>query len=139
MRIIIWSGGLLVAGVWFGVCLVSWQDSPVIWLTALPAGFVASALVAVYLHLPLVQHERQTHLTEIERLRTEAHHSQQERLPKAEHDPVSVDAEAERQFRWHRFWSDALEYAAEHGFHYRNNFDRIIRYEGWYSGLAMPF
>lgn len=139
MRIIIIAGGLLVAGVWFGVCLVIWQEVSVIWLTALPAGLIASMLIAIYLHLPLVQHERQIHLTEIERQKTDAYHLQQARIPQSQREPLSVDAEAERQFRWHRFWSACLQYAAEcNSFAYRGCFENILAYQDWRSGFADP-
>src|SRR3990172_816072 len=139
MRVIIIGGGLLVAGCWFGVALVGWQDAPVIWLTALPAGLVASTLIAIYLHLPMVQHEQEIHRTEIERLKTQAHHLQQERIPQSQRDPISVDAEAERQYRWHRFWSDCLQYAAEcNSFAYRGCFENVLDYQAWRAGFADP-
>ena len=81
MRVLIISVGLLVTGLWFGVCVVIWQDGSAIWLTALPAGLVASTLIAIYLHLPQVQHERQSHITDTEYLKTQAHHLRQERIP----------------------------------------------------------
>src|SRR3989304_8050699 len=87
MRYLIFGGGLLIAGPWFGVALVIWQDRPAIWLTALPVWLVVSSLIAVWLHLPMVQHEQEIHRTEIERLKTQAHHLQQERKPQAERDP----------------------------------------------------
>jgi len=139
MRVIIIGGGLLVAGCWFGVAVVGWQDAPIIWLTALPAGLVASTLIAIYLHLPQVQHERQSHLTDIERLKTDAHQQRQARLPKSERDPISVDAEAERYYRWHRFWSDCLQYAAEcNSFAYRGCFENAMDYQAWRVGFADP-
>src|SRR3972149_7720058 len=139
MRVIIIGGGLLVAGFWFGVALVGWQDAPVIWLTALPAGLVASTLIAIYLHLPMVQHEQEIHRTEIERLKTQAHHLQQERIPQSQRDPIAADAEAERRYRWHRFWSDCLQYAAEcNSFAYRDCFEKVMRWEDWRYQFGAP-
>ena len=79
MRYLIIGGGLLIAGPWFGVALVVWQDRPAIWLTALPVWLVMSSLIAIWLHLPMVQHERNVHLTDIERLKLDAHRYRQER------------------------------------------------------------
>ena len=139
MRYLIVGGGLLIAGPWFGVALVIWQDRPAIWLTALPVWLVVSSLIAVWLHLPMVQHEQEIHRTEIERLKTQAHHLQQERKPQAERESLSVDAEAERQYRWHRFWSDCLQYAAErNSFAYRGCFENVLDYQAWRIGFADP-
>lgn len=140
MRYLIIGGGLLIAGPWFCIAIIGWQTQPIIWLTALPAWAVTSSLIAIYLHWPAVQHERQIHLTEIERQKTDAYRLAQERKPKAERDPVSVDAEAERQYRWHRFWGRCVQYAIENGnsFSYRGCFENILDYPGWRVAFADP-
>jgi hypothetical protein len=138
MRAVIFATGAVVAGLYLCVVAAAARGNYGAWLFALPVYLITSGLVAVALHWPAVQHEREIHITEIERLRTDAYHLQQARKPAAEREPVTVDAEAERQYRWHRFWSDCLEYASENGFHFRNNFDRVLRYEGWYNGFAIP-
>jgi hypothetical protein len=139
MRYLIVGGGLLIAGPWFGVCLVIWQDRLAMWLTALPVWLVVSSLIAIWLHLPMVQHERQSHITDIERLKTDAHQLRQARLSQTERDPISVDAEAERRYRWHRFWSDCLQYAAEcNSFAYRGCFENVLDHKAWRAGFADP-
>lgn len=141
MRVIIWSGGLLFGGLVLGVCLVAWQQTPIIWLLSIPAGIVSGTLIAIVLHWPAVQHERQIHLTEIERQKTSAYHLAQERIPQAQREPLSVDAEAERHYRWHRFWAQCLQYAAENGdtFSWRNCFERILpEHSDWRYLFAGP-
>ena len=139
MRYPIIAGGLLFAGVWFGIALVGWQTSPVIWMTALPVWIVTSSLIAIWLYWPMVRHEREIHHTEIERLKTQAHHLQQERIPQSQREPLSLDAEAERRYRWHRFWSDCLQYAAEcNSFAYRGCFENVLDYQSWRVGFADP-
>lgn len=139
MRYLIIGGGFAVSGCWFGVALVAWQDNPIMWLTAIPAWIVTSSLIAIWLHWPQVQHEREIHHTEIERLKTDAYQLRQQRIPLAEREPLSVDAEAERQFRWHRFWSACLQYAAEcNSFAYRGCFENILAYQDWRAGFADP-
>src|SRR3990167_4516907 len=106
---------------------------------ALPVWVIASSLTYIVLCWPSVWHEMMIHYAAGQREKTEGWKAKRERDGKSIPPPdVDVDAEAERRYRWHRFWSDCLDYASENGFHYRNNFDRLLRYEGWYGGFAVP-
>jgi hypothetical protein len=141
MKAVSLAGGLVVAGLY--LCIVAavrpMRESGEAWAFAAPIFLIAWGAVAIALNWPTVQHERQVHLTDIERLRTEAYKFKQDRAPRGEREAVGVDAEAERQFRWHRFWSACLTYANEQGsFAYRGCFENILKYEDWRRGLADP-
>lgn len=102
---------------------------------------IITSLTVITLSWPEVYRQITAQLAEADRNKADSRQYRQmwtgEKAKAAQ--STEADAEAERQYRWHRFWSDALEYAAENGFHYRGNFDKILRYEGWYGGMAMPF
>jgi len=139
MRAVIFATGAVVAGLYLCVVAAVARGNYGAWLFALPVYLITSGLVAVALHWPAVQHEREIHITEIERLRTDAYHLQQERKPAAEREPVTVDAEAERRYRWHRFWSDCLQYAADNNsFSFRGCFEKVLRWEDWRHLFAAP-
>ena len=139
MRYASFGLGAVITGLYLCIVAAFLRGHPEAWLFAFPIFLIATGLTSIALHWPEIKHERQIHITDTERLLTEAHKSQQERLPKSERQPMSVDGEAERQYRWHRFWSACLSYAHEqNSFAYRGCFENILAYEDWRRGLADP-